>query len=74
MARDEVRVQVRLDHVANGEAVRASLLEVLLHVAARIDDGGLAPVADQVGRLRETGEVELAEIHRALSPPEPIRR
>jgi hypothetical protein len=47
-AGDEVGVDVRLDGVGDREAVLAGELQVDLHVAARVDHGGVAggPVAD----------------------------
>jgi hypothetical protein len=62
---DEVGVQVRLEDPADGEPLRPGLVEVLVHVAARVHDGRLAGVADQVGRVREATHVELSEVHGA---------
>ena len=61
----EVRVQVGLENPADREALRPRLGQVLVHVAAGVDDRGLAAVADQVGRVGETTQVELPEEHRS---------
>ena len=66
MPGEEVGVQVREHHVRDAEALFARGSDVLLDVALRIDDDGLLRrfVADQVRRVGQAIEVELAEDHR----------
>ena len=63
VAAHEVGVEVGLDDVLDGEAVRTGLLQVLLDVALGIDDRGLALGADEVRRVGETPKIELLEVH-----------
>ena len=63
MAAHEVGVEVRLEDPPDRQALRARLVHVLVHVAAGVDDGGLAAVADQVRRVRQAAQVELLEDH-----------
>ena len=58
MAGDEVGVEVRQEHVPDPAAEPAGVLDVLLDVALRVDDGGDAArlVGDQVGGVREAAE------------------
>ena len=68
VAAHEVGVEVRLDDVADAQALRLGLGQVLLHVAARIHDRGLALGADQVGRVGQATQIELLEVQaRALA-------
>jgi hypothetical protein len=83
VAAHEVRVKVRLDDVLNLQPFGSGLFDVLVNVALRVDDRGLAVRADEIRRVRETAEVELLEVHRRrlLSifprtdsiPPRPMR-
>jgi len=65
MAGDEVRVEVRQEHVADPAAERVRGVDVLVDVALRIDHGRLAAllIGDQVGGMGEAAEVELLEDH-----------
>ena len=63
VAAHEVGVEVRLHDVLDREALRLRLVEVLVDVAPRVDDRGLAVRADHVRRLGQAAEVELLEIH-----------
>ena len=67
MSADKVGVQMGLDDVADAQPGRARRVEILLDVALRIDDHGLPVGADQIRRMGETSEVELAEVHGADS-------
>ena len=67
VARHEVGVDVRLDDVADLEAVPRRRLQVGVDVPPGVDDRRDAAVADEVGGLRETAEVDLLEDHGA--PP-----
>ena len=71
MAGEEIGVQVGEHDVRDPQVVLAGEGQVLLDVALRIDDdrhaGGL--VADDVGGVRETVQVELLEDHRCVSEP-----
>ena len=60
----EVGVKVGLEDPSNRQPLRPRLVEVLVHVATRIDDRSLAAVADEIRCLRETPQVELTEKHR----------
>ena len=64
MPADEVRVQVRLDHIPDAQPPLFGLIQILLHIALRIDDHGLAVRADEIGGMREAAEVEVTEMHR----------
>jgi len=63
VTRDEVGVQVRLEHPLDGEAMRLRRIDVLLDVALRIDHGRLAAAADQVRRMGKARQVEGFEHH-----------
>ena len=63
MAADEVRVEVRLHDVFDGQPALARRVEVLIDVALRIDDRAFAAVANQVRRVGETGQIELMKVH-----------
>src|ERR1700686_3117583 len=63
MPADEIRMEVRLENPADAQALPACLIDVLIHVALRIDDRSLATAADQVGGVCQTAEVELPEVH-----------
>ena len=56
-------MQVGEDDVANLHAVRFGFVEILLHVALRIDDGGgpADAVTDEIRGMGEAVEVELLE-------------
>ena len=51
VARDEVRVQVGLDDVTDHKATLISLGDVLVNIALGVDDGALALVPDEIGRV-----------------------
>src|SRR5690606_6640608 len=72
---EEVGVEVRLDHVADLEALGGGVVQVLLDVAARVDDGGHpgVEVRDQVARLGQAVQVVLREPHVALLPGTAVR-
>ena len=59
----EVCVQVRLDDVLDFQPSRLCLGDVLVNVALRVNDRGLAFRADEIGGVRETSEVKLFEVH-----------
>ena len=61
--RQKIRVQVGEDDTTDLEAVRLCFLEILPHVALRIDDGSGSghAVADKIRRVREATEIELLE-------------
>jgi len=66
-AGDEVGVDVRLDGVGDREAMPSGQLQVDVHVAARVDDGGVAGtrVANQVRQVGEpVGAHRLEDGHR----------
>ncbi len=69
VARQEVRVEVRLDHVGDGQTRRPGIAHVLIDVAAGIHHCGEAArfVGDQVGRLREALQVVLVDLHGCTS-------
>ena len=50
MPRQKIRMQVGQDDMTNLEAVRACFLEILPHVALRVDDGSGSghAVADEI--------------------------
>ncbi len=60
---DEVGVQVRLDDVLDLQPAGFGLRDVLVNVALRVYDRGLARGADEVGGVRQTAEIELLEVH-----------
>jgi hypothetical protein len=64
----EIGVEVRLDHVLDGEAVRARLLDVLVDVPPRVDDRRLPLGADEIRRVSQATQVELLEVHGRLPP------
>jgi hypothetical protein len=71
MTGQEVCMQVSLDHPFYPEALGGCLVEVDAYVACGIDDdrppGRL--VADEIGRMRKSAQIMLAEDHR----PRPVR-
>jgi hypothetical protein len=68
VARDEVGMHVGQEHQIDREALLLGLVEVLLDVAARVDDdrapGGR--ISDQVRGLGQAGQVVLLDDHSAL--------
>ncbi len=65
MAADEIRVQVRLDHIFDFEPLRLSFVNVLIDVALRIYHHRLAFRSNQVRRMRQAAKIELLEVHGA---------
>ena len=63
VAAHEVCVQVRLNDVLDFQPSRLCLGDVLVNVALRVNDRGLAFRADEIGGVREASEVELFEVH-----------
>src|SRR5512145_3036253 len=65
MAGDEVCMKVREEDVTDRQAMTIRLVLIFLHVASRIDDDRSFRrlVANQVGRMGKTVEVELFEDH-----------
>ena len=65
VAADEVGVHVGLDHPLDPQPPSRGLIEIDAHIPAGIDDhrppGGLVP--DQVGRMRQAGQVMLGQDH-----------
>ena len=55
MAADEIRMQVRLDHILDLEPLRLSLVDVLVHIALRIDHRRLACL-NQSGKTHAPGK------------------
>src|SRR5688500_15383024 len=72
MPRYEIRVKVREEDVLDRQPMLRRKREVLVRVALRVDDDGGARrlVADHVGGVRETAQVELLEDHDG-PPPQP---
>ena len=66
MAADEIRVQVRLDHILDLEALRLSFVNVLINIALRIYYRRLALRTDQVRSMRQAAKIELFEVHMNL--------
>src|SRR5688500_4754413 len=75
MTREEVRVEMRVDHELDRDAVLLRRLDVLLDVAPGVDDdrATCALVSYEVGSLREAVEIELLEDH-AFTHPRRRRR
>jgi hypothetical protein len=71
VAGDEVCVEVREEHVPDFQVASFRLLQVDFDVTPGIDHGRSARplVANEVGRLRQTIEIELLQDHGA--PPKP---
>ena len=67
MATEKVGVDVGLDDPLNGQTVGGGLVEIVGDVASRVDDDGPSRcfIADQVGGVRQTGEVMLGEDHQS---------
>ena len=65
VAGDEVGVEVRQKHMLDREAASGGIGEVLVDVPLRVDHCGRLGlfVGDQIGRVRETGEVVLLDLH-----------
>ena len=63
MARQEIGVEVRLDHLGDAQTVRLGIAEVLGDVALRIDHDRLTGlgVADEIARVRQAVQVVLGE-------------
>src|SRR6185503_12630557 len=59
VAADKIRVQVRFDHIFDLEILSSSFLDVLIHVALRIDHHRFTFRSDEVGSMRQTSEIEL---------------
>ncbi len=66
VARDVIGVQVSLDDVGDLEAPGLRRVEILLHVAVRVDDGGNAVVLtpDKIGGTADAFDEELLSVHR----------
>jgi len=77
MPRQKIGVEVGLDHPVDRQAGRSRVVEILRHVALRVDHRGHAArgVADEIRRVRQTTEVVLLEIqgHGFFSRPD-VRR
>ena len=58
-------MQVSFEDVANSNLIRVRRLEVNLHVTLRIDHNGLALRCQHVGRMRQTAQIKLFEVHRS---------
>src|SRR5262245_50386191 len=67
MAADEIGVQMRLDHISDLQPFGFGFVDVLLHVALRIDDRRFAPGADQIRSMRQTSQIKLLEVHKTPS-------
>src|SRR5438552_123888 len=65
MSADEVRVQVRLDHILDRQTVRGSFVDVLIDIALWIYDYSCTVRSDQIRSMSETIEIELLEKHKA---------
>lgn len=63
---DEVLLSVRLEHVLDREPVLARDAQVLVDVAARIDDGSLAAFSDDVGGMGNARRLDSLEEHFSL--------
>jgi hypothetical protein len=60
---DKVGVEVSLENVADLEALLFGRFEIKIDIALRIDDRSFALGPNHVGRMGQTGQVELFEIH-----------
>src|SRR6266850_8329219 len=63
MPADEVRMQMRLDHILDRQTVRGSFVDILIDVALWIYDDCFTIRADQIRSMSETIEIELLEVH-----------
>ena len=63
MPRDEVGMQVRLDHMADREVLLLRFLQIHLDVALRADNCGLFLGSDHVRGVRQAAEIELFKEH-----------
>jgi len=63
MPADEVRMQMRFDHILDRQTVRGSFVDVLIDVALWINDDCFTIRADQIRSVSETIEIELLEVH-----------
>jgi hypothetical protein len=65
-ARQEVRVDVGLDHRFDDQPALVGEPQIAVDVALRVDEDRLAGrvAADQIGILRQTGVVDLMKMHR----------
>ena len=72
MARQEVRMEMGEEDMADGETVTSRRVEILLYVALRVHHGGRTArrIADHIRSVREAIEVELLEDH-AVAPGKP---
>ncbi len=67
---DEVGVQMRLKDVANLKLLLLGRFQVDFNITLRIDDDGFALRPEKIRRMRQTSQVELFEVHIALTPRE----
>src|SRR5205807_7310042 len=69
VAGDKVGMKMGLDDVADAQAGRRRVREILLHVAARVDNRSLAIIpADQIRSVRQATEIVWLEEHWYRSP------
>src|SRR6185295_6885531 len=66
MPADEIRVQVRLDHILDLETLRFSFVNVLIDIALRINHHCLPFRTNQVRSMCQTAKIELFEVHMNL--------
>src|SRR5215813_8982804 len=60
---NEVGVEVSFENVADPKALLFRRLQIDIDITLRVDDRSFAVGADHVGRVRQTAQVELFEIH-----------
>ena len=62
---DEVRVEMREEHVRDAQLVRVDERQILIDVALRIDDRGDATflIADDIRGVRKTVQIKLMKDH-----------
>jgi len=70
MTGNEIGVKVGQEHVGNAEVMIRRERQILIDVTLRIDHGSGAAlfVGNDVGRVRETVQIELLEDHLSIMP------
>jgi hypothetical protein len=63
VAADKIGVKVSLDYVLDFQPESLGFFNVLVDVALRVYDRGLAVGANQIRRMRQTPKIELFEVH-----------
>src|SRR4030095_15520216 len=65
MSTDEIRMEMRLDHILDSQALFFCFLYVLVDVTLGINDSALTFGAYEVRRMSKTPQVELFKEHRS---------